>query len=487
MNAKKQYLTLSLVFNTTLLTFLYFYGRNIYLILGAFFLFIGKEFLIAKYVVEEREEYFKDIQEKHQEKINNLEDLPDVLKSVVQTSSFLSTDLQQNADVLKEKVRDIDASVIKNQQLVKRLNFCMDKISEGNRDVETMRDSITRMHDLIDENAKNSVAQNQLLLRINDLFVEIQEKTKVINDIVFQTKLLAFNASIEAARAGVHGSGFSVVAIEVGRLASESGARATEINGILKDATNEVSSIVAQAKTISDAMNINFYRSIEILNNKSKDCNNTFEVISQEVEESRKFSSELENCSQRDARMIQEVERNVVRLEELAMGGSAKIINAEIDLRKILAPENYASIDSKAASNGMFQWGPHLELGVELADEEHKKLVQLINILIEQLQSENSTKNSIKVALLDVYHMAEEHFSHEEDLQEKIGHEGLSAHKIVHRRLLQKALEYAEDLERNQLDANDLIKYLKQWLLGHIKGADARYVEDYLNYTKKAA
>ncbi len=51
---------------------------------------------------------------------------------------------------------------------------------------------------------------------------DIGDKTKVINDIVFQTKRLSFNASVEAARAGEHGKGFAVVAEEVGNLAQMS-------------------------------------------------------------------------------------------------------------------------------------------------------------------------------------------------------------------------------------------------------------------------
>ena len=63
---------------------------------------------------------------------------------------------------------------------------------------------------------------------------EIEDKTKAIDEIVFQTKLLSFNASVEAERAGEHGRGFSVVAQEVGNLAQLSGKSAAEINEILK-------------------------------------------------------------------------------------------------------------------------------------------------------------------------------------------------------------------------------------------------------------
>ena len=72
------------------------------------------------------------------------------------------------------------------------------------------------------------------------LISEIGNKTKVINDIVFQTKLLSFNASVEAARAGEHGKGFSVVAEEVGNLAHMSGNSAKEITQLLESSINRV-------------------------------------------------------------------------------------------------------------------------------------------------------------------------------------------------------------------------------------------------------
>jgi hypothetical protein len=76
---------------------------------------------------------------------------------------------------------------------------------------------------------------NRKISEIVELVKEIGNKTKVINDIVFQTKLLSFNASVEAARAGEHGKGFAVVAEEVGNLASMSGQASKEISALLEN------------------------------------------------------------------------------------------------------------------------------------------------------------------------------------------------------------------------------------------------------------
>lgn len=57
---------------------------------------------------------------------------------------------------------------------------------------------------------------------VNQASGEISEITAVISGIAEQTSLLALNASIEAARAGVHGKGFSIVAKETAKLAEQS-------------------------------------------------------------------------------------------------------------------------------------------------------------------------------------------------------------------------------------------------------------------------
>lgn len=75
----------------------------------------------------------------------------------------------------------------------------------------------------------------QTILDLSSQTQQVGEITSVVNNLAQQSKMLALNASIEAAKAGEAGKGFSVVAIEVKNLAEQSEQATTQVQKILED------------------------------------------------------------------------------------------------------------------------------------------------------------------------------------------------------------------------------------------------------------
>ncbi len=177
-----------------------------------------------------------------------------------QSGSRLSTELAEGATEQAAAIQETAAAVDEVAAMVKKNadNAAQSRktSAEGSALAENGKQSMSRLVSAIgdirqsNEDIMKQVEDgNQKISEIVHLITEIESKTKVINDIVFQTKLLSFNASVEAARAGEHGKGFAVVAEEVGNLAQMSGNAAKEISEMLTQSVTQVETIVNSTRT----------------------------------------------------------------------------------------------------------------------------------------------------------------------------------------------------------------------------------------------
>ena len=143
----------------------------------------------------------------------------------------------------------------------------------------------------------------------------IGEKTKVINDIVFQTKLLSFNASVEAARAGEQGKGFAVVADEVGKLAEMSGKASQEITAMLEDSIKRVSLIVDETKTNVEKIILQGKDKIAKGTVIANTCATSLEDVVSKIAEVDRTITEISTASREQSQGITEINSAVSQLD----------------------------------------------------------------------------------------------------------------------------------------------------------------------------
>lgn len=246
------------------------------------------------------------------------------------TSEQLSSSVTQQAASLQQtssSVEEMNAMVNKNAENASKSQLVAGEAetaaTDGKQVVEQMIQAVEEINQSNAQIMSQIEDSNSQIAEIVKVIAEIGNKTKVINDIVFQTKLLSFNASVEAARAGEHGKGFAVVAEEVGNLAQMSGNAAKEISAMLEGSIQKVESIVEQTRTRVEGLVQSGRSKVETGVSVAKRCGEVLEDLVRNVSTVSAMVGEITSASQEQARGVQEITRAMTQLDQLTQQNSA--------------------------------------------------------------------------------------------------------------------------------------------------------------------
>ena len=161
--------------------------------------------------------------------LRNMRDqLSDIVQQVRSNSDVLGSASQQ----ISATAQSISQSTTEQASGVEQITSSIEELSVS---VKQNADNAKMTNGIATTAAKEATTGGLAVKRTVEAMKEIAEKISLIEDIAYKTNLLSLNAAIEAALAGEHGKGFTVVAAEVRKLAENSRITAQEINSLAKN------------------------------------------------------------------------------------------------------------------------------------------------------------------------------------------------------------------------------------------------------------
>lgn len=121
-------------------------------------------------------------------------------------------------------------------------------------------------------------------------------------------------------------------------------------------------------------------------------------------------------------------------------------------------------------------WDDKMSVGVDVLDEDHKRLLDMFNGLLEYGVAKRN-REALSTLLTDLRAYTDEHFAREEEYLARNAYPELEEHRAAHRFFVDEVEKLCHDFDggNETMLRIDLILLLKDWLIEHIQSTDMQY------------
>ncbi len=284
---------------------------------------IGKLALALKNMVEKLKNITSEIR-------NGVNVLGSSAAEILTTVTEISTGAAETATAVSETTTTVEevrqTAMVSNQ----KAQSLMDSSQRAADSVEKGRESVNEVILSMKKINNQMSIISDTVLKLSEQNRTIGEITSSVADIADQSNLLAVNAAIEAAKAGEHGRGFTVVAQEIRSLADQSKKATTQVKEILNEINKSVNQAVAVTeqgtKTVEEG---------RILVTQSGEV---IEFLAENVEETAQASIQISSSNQQQMAGMEQIVpamENIKQASEQNVTGIKQAQAAAHDLNKL--------------------------------------------------------------------------------------------------------------------------------------------------------